>query len=121
MANKTRLTLVLILIWAALFAASFLLPMRIDGPRNLDTGFQRLDILARYQMLAFGAAVVTALAGVLWRKQGKRVMLIGFVPLLITALLIAALVVATFVGNRLTPPDPITPPRATAPAEEAQD
>ena len=128
MVTKKRLTYALILIWVALIVASYLLSTRIEGPRNLDTGFRRLDVLARYQFFAFGVAILAAITGFFGRKEGKRVMLIGFAPLLITGLLVGALVVAVIFGDRILDYGPQTspgPPAATvaqpAPAQEAQD
>lgn len=85
----------LVLIWVGLVAASFLMAGRIEGPRNLDTGFQRLDVFARYQFAAFGVAVVAAVAGLIWRRASRRLLLAGLAPLSITLLVVLGLFVYT--------------------------
>lgn len=116
MFSKKRLTVILVVIWAGLFAASFLFSMQIDGPRNIDTGFKRLDVLVRYQLFALGVAFIAAISGLLARKEGKRTMLVGFVPLLITGVTVIAIVVVTLIGNRPDPSAFDTTPKLTAPA-----
>lgn len=114
---KKKLILVMIAIWAAIFIASYFMSTRIEGPRNLDTGFKRLDVLARYQLIALVVAVVSAVAGILWRRDGKKIMLIGLSPLLITVLLVVAIVGGTMIFNpRLTPDEAYQPPKPTSPA-----
>lgn len=54
--KNTHLVFALILAWVGTIAWSFLASSAIDGPRNIDTGFQRLDVFVRWQMLAFGLA-----------------------------------------------------------------
>ncbi len=118
------LVVILVLVWAAIFVASYFMSTQIEGPRNLDTGFKRLDVLARYQLFAFAVAVVSAFSGIVWRRDGKRILLVGLIPLLITALLIVGVVVTTMIFNRrLSPEEAYQPPKATAPAVEqpAQD
>lgn len=119
MSRKKKLIVALVVIWAAIFVASYFMSARIEGPRNIDTGFQRLDVLARYQIIAFAVAVICAVAGVLWRRDGKRIMLIGLGPLLVTILLVAALVGGTMIfGPRLSPEEAYSPPKPIAPAVE---
>lgn len=118
MFSKKRLTVILVVIWAGLFATSFLLTLQIDGPRNIDTGFSRLDVLARYQVIALCVAFIAAIFGFLARKEGKRTMLVGFAPLLITGLMVIAIVAVTLVGNRPDPSDFDTRPKLIAPAND---
>ena len=95
MASKRTFLVTFVLIWAALFAVSFYMPSRIEGPRNLDTGFQRLDVFARYQILALGAAIVSAGLGVTWRREARRLLWLGLTPVIVTLILVAALTIAT--------------------------
>ena len=119
MSRKNTVLLLFVLVWVALFAASYLMSTRIDGPRNMDTGLRRLDVLARYQMVAFAVAVVSAILGIVWRRDGKRVILLGFMPLILTILAISGLVAATLIFNpRLSPEEAYQPPQPTAPAVE---
>lgn len=119
MSRTTKLISVIVAIWAALFVGSYIASTGIEGPRNLDTGFRRLDVLARYQIMAFAVAVIAAIAGFLWRKESKRVLMIGLAPLAITLLLIGGLVVASIVLSNARPPyEPMTPTKPTAPAAD---
>lgn len=117
MSRATKLISVIVAVWAGLFIFSIIASTGVEGPRNIDTGFRRLDVLARYQIMAFGVAVVAAIAGFLWRKEGKRVVMIGAAPLALTLVLIGGLVVASFVLNQTRPAyAPAVPNKPTAPA-----
>ncbi len=119
MPRKMSFVVLLVLVWAAVFVASYFMSAQIEGPGNIDTGFKRLDMLARYQFIAFAVAVASAVLGIIWRRQGKRIMLVGLIPLLVSALLIVGIVVATMIFNpRLTPDEAYQPPKQTAPAVE---
>ncbi len=119
MSQKRKILVALVVVWAIIFVASYFMSTRIEGPRNIDTGFKRLDVLARYQLIAFGVAVVSAVAGVVWRHDGRRMMLLGLAPLIITTLLIAGIVGGTMILNpRLTPEEAYQPPNITAPADK---
>lgn len=117
--SKKKIIIALVLVWAAVFVASYFLSKGIDGPRNLDTGFKRLDVLARYQFIAFGVAVVSAVLGIIWKRDNKQALLLGFFPLAATALLVAALIVGSMIFNpRLTPEEAYQPPKTTTPVAE---
>lgn len=116
--SKRMGLLCLVLLWAALIALSFLLPARIEGPRNIDTGFQRLDVFARFQFFAFGVAVLALCLGVLWRRSARFVALIGVLPVIATGLGVAAVVVFAMLSNP-TPPASSTPPGPAAEAPPA--
>lgn len=120
MPRRMKFVLLMVVIWAALFLASFYMSTRIEGPRNIDTGFRRLDVLARYQVIAFAVAVVSATIGIAWRRDARRMMLLGLVPVLVTSLLILVIVVATLVlGQRPAPDEAYPPPKpTTAPAAD---
>ena len=115
MPAKRPMLLGLVLIWAALVAASFYFAAQIDGPRNLDTGFKRLDTLIRFQALALVLALITAAMGYAWRGEARRMALLGFTPLIITALAVAALALTTVLIPK-DPPNTQPPPKPTAPA-----
>lgn len=119
MSNKRIVLLVLIAVWVALVAASYFMSVRIEGPRNIDTGFRRLDVMFRYQVTAFGVAVIALVLGMAWRKSGRRMLLLGATPLLASLSLVAALFVAVkLYGSGPTPASDRTP-KVTAPAETA--
>lgn len=119
MPNKMKLIILLVAIWAIIFVASYFMSAGIEGPRNMDTGLKRLDVLARYQIIAFIVAVIGGIAGIVWRRDGKRIMLVGLTPLLITLLLIAGIVGGTMIFNRpLTPEEAYQPPKRPTTAAE---
>ena len=119
MPGKKTIIIVLVLLWAAVFLGSFLATSAIEGPRNIDTGLKRLDVLAQYHLVAIMLAIVSAVLGIAWRKQARRILPIGLVPLTVTALLVAGIfVVALFLGDRPVPQAPGTP---TAPAAATVD
>lgn len=112
MQNKVKLIILLVAIWAVIFVASYFMSVGIEGPRNIDTGLKRLDVLARYQIVAFLVAVISGVAGIAWRRESKRIMLVGLTPLLITLLLIAGIVGATMIFNKpLSPEEAYQPPK----------
>lgn len=121
MSWKRSVLLVLIAIWAAIFVGSYFMSARVEGPQTLDVGLKRLDILARYQIMAFAFAIATAALGFVWRKSGRRMLLLGLVPLGATALLIAVIVIAAVIFSASQQPPPATdlPPKTTAPAATA--
>ena len=117
MPPKLKYLILLVAIWASIFAASYFMSARIEGPRNLDTGLHRLDVFARYQIVAFTVAVISAVLGIVWRREGKKIMLHGHIPLQVTALQVAGIIVATMVLNqRLSPDESYQPPKPTASA-----
>lgn len=119
MPHKVKLIILLVAIWALIFVASYFMSAQIEGPRNIDTGFRRLDVLARYQIVAFTVAIMSAVLGIVWRRDGKKIMLVGLTPLLITFLLIAGIVGGTMIFNkRLSPEEAYQPPKPAAPAVE---
>lgn len=117
MPRRMKLVILLVMIWAAIFVASYFMSTGIEGPRNIDTGLRRLDVLVRYQLIAIVVAAVSAVTGIVWRREAKRIMIVGLVPLLVTILLIAAIVVGTMIfRNRPAPQEAYQPPKPTAPA-----
>lgn len=119
MSYERSVLLVLVAIWAGLFAASYFMSVRIDGPRNIDTGFRRLDVLFRYQLFAFGVAVLSMVMGFVWRKSGKRMLLTGAMPLLTTIALVAALFVAVTLYGSGSPSENSGAPKISAPSAAA--
>ncbi len=116
MSQKRKMVIALVVIWIILVVTSYIMSSRIEGPRNIDTGFRRLDVLVRYQVVALVVAVVSAVAGVLWRQDGNRIMLIGLAPLILTILLVVAIVAVTMILNpRLTPEEAYQPPKISTP------
>ncbi|MDF1727042.1 MAG: hypothetical protein P1U53_04740 [Sulfitobacter sp.] len=115
--GKRTVLILLVLIWAGVFFGSFYATSMINGPRNIDTGFRRLDVLARYHIIALGLALVTAALGFVWRGQARQTVLIGLVPMIGTVLTIGGIAVAAMIlGNRAVPVEPDPPRPVTAPA-----
>lgn len=113
---RRKAIVVLVLAWAAVMLGSYLATTAIDGPRNIDTGFQRLEILARYQFVALALALLAAALGVVWRGAAARVLLIGLIPLSATALLVVGLaVVVVTVDSSPTQSSPPLQPRVMPP------
>ena len=101
-------------LWVAVFAGSVLMTLNIDGPRNIDTGFKRLDVLVRGQFLALLLAVAAGIAGFTVRDSGRRERLVGLIPLAATFTLVAAgLLLLVFMPDG--PTAPTTPPAITKP------
>ena len=113
-----RLVIVgLVLAWIVLTVLSFALPAQIDGPRNLDTGFERLDIFARWQIFALAAAASAAILAWLVRDLSRGMRWLGFMPLIVVALVVVLGIVGAMLmdmtAKREAPPRPTVP---TAPA-----
>ena len=113
-----RFLYLLVGIWAVVFVGSILMTVNIDGPRNLETGFSRLDMLVRGQAVALILAVIAAVAGFITKGGGKRTRLIGLIPIGTTALLITALLIYATLHQPSGPIDTRPPTQATTPAAE---
>lgn len=111
----------LVAVWAIAFAWSIFASLGIDGPRNIDTGFRRLDVLFRGQLIAFGIAIVAGASGFLMEGCGFRQKLIGLLPLLVTMLIVLCIALFAFFYDPVSPPDASAPTRPTAPAADAVD
>ena len=111
---------VFVALWAAAFVGSILISTGIEGPRNIDTGFKRLDVLARGQILALCLAVASAAAGFLI-GGGKRQKFIGLIPLALTVLIVVVGVLLIAFWPEPTMEDISIPskPTATEPAAPA--
>jgi len=122
MSQKKAFVLALFVAWAALFIWSYYASSSIEGARNIDTGFRRLDTLIRFQIAAFGFALVAGALGFVWREEGNRILLIGLLPLLTTLVLVATMVVGALVfTNRQNAAIPTMPPKPTAPVAAPAD
>jgi len=116
MSGKMKFIILLVVVWVAIFVASYFMSVGIEGPRNIDTGLKRLDVLVRFQLVAFVVAVVAAVSGIIWRRDAKRIMLVGIMPLLVTLLLVAGLFISAMIfANRPAPETTYPPPKPTAP------
>lgn len=117
--NNNRVVYLLVIVWAVVFAASVILTVNIEGPRNIDTGFRRLDTLARGQIVAFLLALVTAAAAFIVPGGGKRLKLVGLVPLGLTILIVAGIFIFALIMNTRPAPQGNTPPPRPVTAEPA--
>lgn len=112
-----------VIIWAVVFAGSVLMMLNVEGPRSIDTGFKKLDVLVRGQFLALFLALAAGVAGFTVKGSGKRERLIGLVPLGLTFSIVAlGLLLLVFIPDGQSPSTPPTRPAPvpTAPAEPAQ-
>ncbi|WP_424928184.1 hypothetical protein [Amaricoccus tamworthensis] len=89
MSRKLVFVIFLTALWAGVFVASWYMSASVEGPRNLDTGFRRLDVLARYQIVAFGIAALAGIFGIAWRREGRQIVVIGLLPVGMTVVLVA--------------------------------
>ena len=121
MPRKQKLVVLLVLLWTAAFAASFIMSGQIDGPRNIDTGFKRLDVLVRWQLIALCLAVFTGIYAFVPRGGSRRQKIIGLIPTAATLLLVLGIaVVSIYLNNardariKAQPIKPVTAPAADA-------
>ena len=122
----TRLIYLLVILWAAAFALSIIMAVNVAGERNLDTGFARLDVLMRGQIIALALAIFAAVAGFLVADSNRSTRLVGLAPLALTVLLVGGLfVVVTLRVEAITAPNetlsPTSPAIKPIPTEPAQD
>lgn len=111
-----KLIYVMVLVWLVVFVGSIVMSVNIEGPRNIDTGFKRLDSLFRGQILALIIAFIAMLAAFFGKENGRREKLLGLAPILLTVLAAAGLVVFALVMNNQAPPPESLPLTPTAPA-----
>lgn len=115
-----RVVLVLLAFWIALQIGSYVSTSDIEGPRNIDTGFKRLDVFFKWQVTALAVALVAAAAGFVGPDKRWRKRLIGLAPL---GLMLAAVgglaLVGLIIQNAQTPDTSIRP--TTAPAATATE
>lgn len=116
-----HLIFILFAAWALAFAWSFLSAQSIDGPRNVDTGFRRLDVWFRWQMIAFAIAVVMGVIAILQRGLPRGVRLLALSPGTLTLLLVGAFILASRFGIGLPSGDDAAPARPTTAPAEAGD
>lgn len=113
MRGKT-LIYVLVGLWLIIFAGSIVMSFRIEGPRNIDTGLARLDMLVRGQLVALALAIIAGVTGFFVRGGGLAQRLIGLAPLALTMVLVAGLFgfASLQIGNEAAP-EPVRSPRSS--------
>lgn len=89
--STSKVVYALVSLWVIVFCGSIVMALNIDGPRNIDTGLARLDVLFRGQILALALSVVAAASPFLVGDRGRAQILIGIAPLTVTILLVAGL------------------------------
>lgn len=117
---RRKTVYVLLGLWVLVQIWSFWASAGIEGPRNLDTGFKRLDTLFKWQVVALVIAVFSGIAGFL--EPGKRWLtrVIGLVPAIITLTVVGGIALfATFHQGIESHSDPAGTPKTTAPAIES--
>ena len=107
----------LVLAWIVLTVLSFGLPAQIEGPRNLDTGFRRLDVFAKWQIFAIAAGVSAAILAWLVRDLSRGMRWLGFVPVIVMALVVVLGIVGAMLMDMTSKRD--APPRPTVPTAPA--
>ena len=92
------LVLLLAGVWTAIFVGSFLAIRQVDGPRNPDTGFEKLDMLVLWHLVALCVAIAAAL--VAWRAPdlSPNIRKIGFAPIGLSLLLVGSFLAAVSFG-----------------------
>lgn len=110
-----------VIFWVLVFAGSILMTLNVEGPRNIDTGFKKLDVLARGQFLALFLAVAAGVAGFMVKGSSRRERLVGLIPLGLTFAILAAgtLFLAFMPDGQVAPtvPPPATKAIPSQPAE----
>ncbi|MEM7211751.1 MAG: hypothetical protein AAF479_07640 [Pseudomonadota bacterium] len=92
--------ILLVCAWVVAVAASFLLAWQIEGGRNIDTGFKRLDVFFKWQVGAFLIAVFLAGVGLLGKSLQRWLRWIAGAPILLTLATVCLFVgYAYFVGG----------------------
>ncbi|MBW8639366.1 hypothetical protein K1W69_19385 [Hoeflea sp. WL0058] len=113
-----RVVLVLLALWIALQTGSYVTTSDIEGPRNIDTGFKRLDVFFKWQIAALAVALVAAAAGFVGPDKRWRKRLIGLAPLGLTLAAVGGLALVGLIIQNAQTPDtsfrPTTAPAATA-------
>lgn len=124
--NSKKIIYVVVILWAVVFVLPIMMALNVEGPRNIDTGFERLDILARGQMFALALAIMSGAAAFLVKDLSFRQKAIGLAPLTVTILIVAGLFLFAFlrsddiaapIEQSRTPTTPVAEPVPVAPAE----
>ena len=113
--NKTHTVLVLTVCWVALQIWSFWVSSSIDGPRNIDTGFKRLDVFFKWQVLAFCLALGSAFFVLFSKGLQMRSRFIGLSPAILTIVCVGGIFLFALLGLGETTQSEIDKPVA-APA-----
>lgn len=112
MKSKT-IIYVLVGAWIGCIIISIAASQAVDGPRNIDTGLKRLDILVKWQLVAFITAIISGLLALFIRSQSRLTRLVGATPITLTIILIGALYLwMTFANQQY---DVQTSPNTTKP------
>lgn len=101
---------VLVQVWS--FGASSL----TEGPRNIDTGLKRLDVLFRWQILAVGIALIAAMSTFFGTDRRWRFRLVGCAPLMLTLGLAFGLYLFVASANSTSIQGSVPNPTALAPS-----
>ena len=94
--SGSRITIILVGLWVLVQILSFWMSAGIEGPRNIDTGFKKLDVWFRWQLLAVCVAIIAAIFGFFSSDKSWRTRTIGLIPAAIT--LVAAVGLYLFVA-----------------------
>ncbi|MEM7258119.1 MAG: hypothetical protein AAF404_12120 [Pseudomonadota bacterium] len=111
---KNAATYLLVSAWILIVGLSFWAATTIDGPRNLDTGFKRLDLFLKYQLAALIVAIAAAIAGFRGSHGKWQPRLIGLVPLTLTVTVLTGLFIfASLQNHNTSSPQPVVSVPAT--------
>ena len=90
--------LILVTAWILALLGSYVFSTAIEGPRNIETGFKRLDVLFRWQLAALVLAFVSLTYAWIARPRPRWVRLLGFAPAVLTVLSVLVLTAAAVFG-----------------------
>ena len=116
-----RLMYMLAVLWVVLIATSIIATRRIEGPRNIDTGFKALEVLFLWQVAALGVAIVAMVVAIFSKGLTRPARLAGFAPIGLTVVLVAGvLLYSTFnqSGPIPAPDRPVTTPAPSTPVPD---
>ena len=110
----------LVTLWLVAFTGSLILTLDIEGPRNIETGFKKLDTLVQGQMIAFCLAVASGIAAFLVRSGDKRFKLIGLIPLVSTFIIVVGVILFVVLHTEQAVTPEKLPPTKPIAAEQVQ-
>lgn len=112
--KKESLVYLSVAIWILVFAQSFWISGDVEGPRNIESGFRRLDVFFRFQLMAFMLAIVAAFLGFVYSEKRWRLRLVGLAPLAVTLMFALTILVVTLLPESSVQPPVTNPGPATA-------
>ena len=118
--KKNSIALILVSLWILAQIWSFHVSAGIDGPRNIDTGFKRLDALFKWQLLALCLAIGAAIYAIFAKGAQKWARIMSALPAIFTIIAVAAIVL--FANLQTSQTSSVTLPNqpTTKPVDQGQ-